>query len=456
MSSMITKIRILRKKCHDIECIYVLEFLKLIGCLVFDRVFPNEMSSEINQIMSEDELNENYDVNICYGIWGDIINETEKKGFEYIEPEDNENQKISAEKFLHVLVQRLWPDSDNPENKIVYLIKELYVDNKIFIYLYNKGNFKFIREYISIHSINAMHSDKTKKPGVRENLCDKTYSIFLEFYQKLMGIKSSQIKEPVYLQFAKINLAQDLNETRELMGNGRVFRTDYMLEALDDILNDFPKMIRCHYLEGIIYSFNNQNLLNSFLCYLTAEDEAKKDNLPTTLLGFIYYQMGKCLEKKKRSKSTAYDAYSKAYIANPYMMRALYKLAEIEYGKGEYEKAVKHSNEIIHVLLNGYPMNEAMPGQQLYAYKSLVLLGDIYQAEERHELAIRCYERALELAKTRSLFYEVWDDAHISFGSIQKMCMPIQPIYYKIINCASICNDVNQRAKYYEILQYEK
>ena len=94
-------------------------------------------------------------------------------------------------------------------------------------------------------------------------------------------------------------------------------------------------------------------------------------------------------------------------------------------------------------------MNEAMPGQQLYAYKSLVLLGDIYHAEERHE-------RALELAKTRSLFYEVWDDAHISFGSIQKMCMPIHPIYYKIINCAAICNDVNQRAKYYEILQYEK
>lgn len=80
MDSMVTKIRILRKKCHDIECIYVLEFLKLIGCLVFDRVFPNEMSSEINQIMSEDELNESYDVNICYGIWDDIINETEKKG----------------------------------------------------------------------------------------------------------------------------------------------------------------------------------------------------------------------------------------------------------------------------------------------------------------------------------------------------------------------------------------
>lgn len=242
------------------------------------------------------------------------------------------------------------------------------------------------------------------------------------------------------------------------MGNGRAFRTNYMLNTLNAILENHSEMIRCYYLAGVISNFDNRYLIDSYSYYQAIMDKASEINLPKELLGFIYYQIGKCLEKKQIRNRSAYEAYSNAYESNPYMMRALYKLTEIEHERGEYEKAVKHSNQIIHVLLNGYPMEDAMPGQQLYAYKSMVLLGDIYQSKGRHELAIRCYNQAIELAKTKSRFYEVWDGNNnsIYFESVQKMCMPVQPIYYKMINCATMGNDLHQSAEYYRMLREER
>lgn len=449
---MIATIRILRRKCHDIECIYVLEFLKLIGCFVFDRVFSNELSEDINKIMSEEELIENYDENICYGVLEDKISEFGMTSFKYIKPGESDDSKTNAENFLCELVEKLWFDYESLDDMIVRSIMELYNKEKIFTYLYNKGNLKFVCEY---NSDGNKNSNERIVKNLKENMYEHTYSALLKFYKKLIDKDSSEIEDSVYLKFAKINLAQDLNETRELMGEGRMFRADYMLKTLGCIENYFPSMIRCYYLAGIICNYSNRYLVDSFSYYLKAESRAVENNLPRPLLGLIYYQMGKCLEKKRRGDSLAYEAYLKAYRCNPYMMRALYKLAEIEYERGTYEKAIKDANEIIRILLNGYSMNEAMPGQQLYAYKSMVLLGNVYEAKGRHELAIRCYRQAIRLAKTKSRFYDVWDGDGILFESVQKLCMPVQPIYYRMINCAAMCNNLNQSAEYYRMLREE-
>lgn len=450
---MITTIRILRKKRHDIECIYVLEFLKLIGCLVYDRVFPNDLPEDLSQIMSEDELHENYDVNICYGILEEQADEFGITRFNYIEPGDNNDPTINAENFLYELVEKLWFDMETLDDMVVRPIMELYINENIFIYLYNKGNLKFIREY---NPSVTQDLKETNVKSLRENMCERTYLALLEFYKKLIDKESSEIDDSVYLKFAKINLAQDLNETRELMGNGRVFRTDYMLKTLGIIEENSPDMIRCYYLAGVICNYNNRYLIDSYSYYLNAEYRAIANDLPKPLLGLIYYQMGKYLEKKWRRNSSAYEMYLKAYHFNPYMMRALYKLAEIKYKNGKYEKAAEDANEVIRILLNKYPMKDAMPGQQLYAYKSMILLGNIYETQGRCELAIRCYKQTIDLAKTKSRFYEIWDKKGVSFESVQKMCMPVQPIYYRMINCAAMCNDLEKSADYYRMLREER
>lgn len=450
---MINTIRLFRRKEDDLPIIYVLEFLKLIGFMVSDCVIRDYGPIE------ESWFRNIYDVNIVYGNFNSRSDSDEiSRKFRDLEvrvkEEYNIFMHINHPKFrepkrvgrfiLNKMIQRIWETAEE-KKEMLFLLRE-YVNSDIFIYLYHKGNLKFIQEY---YPIRRPSDEYTKEQILRKSIRNQTLMEFSKFYSRIVKYNLETGPETANLCFARLSMEYELNDINILMKRGRMFSTDSMLERTDYIRKKAPNMIRLYYLGGNICSLDNLYLANADSFYMTAITKTKRMKVSSDMLGFLYYQLGAYYERKYQNVEVALEAYRLAYDNDENMMRALYKLAQNDFKNGDYEKTVNKANAIIRFLLNGNPMKDAMPGQQLYAYKSFVLMGDAYSELGDYDLSEKCYQRALEISDKVSKFYDEYDSRGI-FRSIQKMCMPIQPLYFKLINCASEYKNMDQAARYYE------
>lgn len=450
---MINTIRLFRRKEDDLPIIYVLEFLKLIGFMVSDCVIRDYGPIE------ESWFRNIYDVNIVYGNFNsksdsdeirmkfrDLEVRVKEKNniFMHINHPKSQEPKKVGRFILRKLIQRMW-ETEEAKNEMLFLLRE-YAKSNIFLYLYHKGNLKFIQEY---YPIRRSPDGSTKEQVLRKNICSQTLIKFSKFYSRIIKYNLETEPETVNFCFARLSMEYELNDIKMLMKRGRVFSTDSMLERIDCIKKKAPNMIRLYYLGGNICSLDNLYLANADSFYMAAITKTKRRKELSEMLGFLYYQLGAYYERKYQNAEVALEAYGLAYNNDKNLMRALYKLAQNDFDNGDYEKTIRNANKIIRFLLNGNPMRDAMPGQQLYAYKSFVLMGDAYYEMGDYDLSEKCYQRALEISDKVSKFYDEYDPEGI-FRSIQKMCMPTQQLYFKLINCASEYRNMDQAARYYE------
>ena len=81
-------------------------------------------------------------------------------------------------------------------------------------------------------------------------------------------------------------------------------------------------------------------------------------------------------------------------------------------------------------------------------------LGDIFFDEKKYNWASKAYERAIYISDTISQFYNMVklcnDDMREIYRKVLKICMPTQPIYFKLTKCAS---DIERAGIYYERLK---
>ena len=455
---MIETIRLIHNKDGDVEGIFLFEFFSLIGCIVNDYMVPD------NEDLRS-ELPTGYELNLFIGISEQeiqteekyyylkrLIDESQAERIYYVPLFRTEKEKIMkrcrAKSALKEIVPRLY--RDDKDSKCFNKLIQYYTDYDMFFYLHNAWLLSFMKEYYPVYG-KKTDTWEVQNAGIRG-----AFEYLSNGYMKLRDSFSSIEETPFYYQYALLNLKYQLNKLDGLTGNSRIFRTANMLSLLGELGKKYS-FIKINYLAGRMCSADIGHYWEAKGYFIRAVNQLQ-DKYPEMKVGdFVFYGFGSNYEKQKKNMKEANKWYELAYDANPFSYRALYKVAKKHMKNGNSDLAVDGFHQIIHILLNGYSSSQLMPKQQLYIYKSYVMLGDIFYEEEKYNLASRAYERAIYISNTMSRFYDQVRlkciDMRDVYKKVLKACMPTQPIYFKLIKCASNYNDMDRVERYYTELK---
>ena len=465
MGGLIETVRLFRKKEDDIWSVFMLEFFKMIGCITSDYILPVQEGKMCGILAAE--LMDPCDVTILWNLQSpgieDIVtqqkknlkklnhiiqagetgqNETTisyvqsmgKQGKQLFRYFQNEGKNIFKEQVL----KKIWGDDQSALEKISLLL-DAYAENDLFFYWYNKGNLKFVQVYYPLKGKEGRNTDK------RQKAYQITFQKCAHCYDKLIDKENKN--DSYYYRFALIHLKHELNCIGELMSGKFIIYAEDLLKQSKRLRSDYPDRIRIDYLQATICETDSLFLWDAEAYYLKAILKFEK-KYPIKKSGyFLYYKLGKYYEKKRKNIEKAEIYYRLAVQYNPTEFRSLYKIGKIEEQKRHYNAAAKAANDIIKNVLNGYELFQLMPKQQIYIYKSYVLLGDIFSRRGFYTHAIVGYKRALKVSNITSLFFQVCerdnaDPKNNIFGDAIKSCMPKQAVYRKMINVASKTNNV--------------
>ena len=457
---MIQTIRLLREKEDDIWALYIIEFLKLIGCVVTD-VTLQEIKMDSNV-----PLPGRYDMNLCLNMknederlnsvkqWREEEGDIRSFCFFFV-PRLNSDDglkslRLTGQKILdHNMIDWVWKNSED----VVFLkeISHIYCQTDAFYYLYNKGSLKFAQEF---YPLSGMKRDFNEaKRYAREKALKMTFLCFNHCYSKLLEKQLTLGKTGEYDRYAILKLKYKLNQMGKWIGAGPLFKTQTMLDEVECLRRQNPDFIRINYLGAKICVADSRYLADGEMYYGYAIEKVKELHSDAPVEDFLYYQVGKYFEKLRGDLKRAKKYYDLACQCNLRAYRSLYKIAQAYKADGETEEAIAKLNQIIELLLNGYQMHMVMPKQQIYLYKCFVLLGDIYFQDRVFDLAQICYQRAVEMSKAGSDFYNVLipsaDKKADCFSSVFSTCLPIQPVYMKLIGCFAQYRDYASIENYY-------
>lgn len=438
---MIETIKLFRKKNDDIWALFILEFYKFIGCLVTDCIVKDDEQYDKS---SEDC----YDASIILNLPNLQI---DKENIVFVSTEGMSINSIMGkgtkklDKFLKQIIM-IWTEND--ERDEIYKLEQIYCESELFYYLYNKGNIKFVREYYP-SALNVGEQNKYK-----ERAYVNSVNSFEKCFNKLKMMKEKTIIKTVYFEYAFLDVMYKLNEIEKILGKSFVFCTETLIKQFKTLYYKKNNFIRSYYLMGEICEADVRYLWRAEKYFCVALELLSEKNVEKVLESFIYYRFGRYFEKFRKNIERAYLYYEEALKCDPCSYRARYKIAKHRERLGEFNETILMANDIIWLLLNGYSMQELMPKQQIYVYKSFVLLGDTYKQQERYGAATQCYENAKKISCTISRFYLLFSEE--AFKKIAELCMPIQPIYYKMIGCAFQYGDMETVKKCYDALEVLK
>ena len=457
MENIVETFRLFRRKEDDIWALFIMEFLKLIGCIVFDYELPSNRNVDISKIT--EEFCDNCDVNILWNFHSD-----EKGAIERWKKESGDNTVFiifgegtvpgnkrdeyfcdeGKQIFLTQIINKVW---GGDTKAVLNRLLDNYVQSDLFFYWYHRGSLKFVQEYYPLDKKDRKIQEK------REKVYVETFCICARFYNTLLEEVKDGEEKPYYYQYALVNLQNELNCLEHITTGGHIFEVKSILKEIMQIRKNFPDYIRIEFLEARVSQTDNRFLWDAEVHYLICKEKFKKKYGESRMGDFLYYKLGKYYEKKLKDYKKAEDYYRQAYECNPRAYRALFKIAKAEEQRANYENAVTYANEIIRIVLNGFTMDQLMPRRQIYIYKTFVLLGDTFIHLQHYISAVEAYRRALEVSGTRSCFYQTETETfHKKMRSIIKACMPKQPVYLKLISVASKLGNTELIEKYYSEL----
>lgn len=471
----IQTICLFRRKEADSWSVFLLEFFKLIGCIVYDCVWSAKDEDEFKKVLYED-----YDIIILWDLlpdtegklrnWAKDKNSGDKDGTENKEiqliPVNGEVSEENVQRqdfimftsanckcYLKLLIDKIW---NGTENKDISFLGEAYIRSRLFFYCYNKGNLKFVQEYYPLNGKDGRIAEK------RKLACLSIYNQYAECYNDLMKYAEESTDLSYYYKYALVNIRYELNSIRSLGADRTIFYTDQLLKQAERIKRAHPDEIRIHFLVAKICKDDDSYLWEAEFHFLRCINKFFSQYRECRAGDFLYYQFAKYYEKSRKENEKAAEYYQMAKEVNNQSYRAIYKLAKAEEQKKNYLVSNNLANDIIHVVLNGYKIRELMPKQQIYIYKCYVLLGDIFVHTEQYDLAVISYRRALKVAETEVDFFnnlkeltdvkmdaddENWKESE-EFERIVKACMPKQPVYLKIISNASKIRNMDLVSQY--------
>lgn len=412
--------RLFRKKADDLEALVLLEFFKFIGFLVTDFVMDD-------QSKFQKKTTQTYDLNI-------ILNLREEEVQIFCEEHESGiwmNGCTSDEVFDELLkIEKLELDNESMRG----IIKR-FRDEKLPAVLYNLGNMKFVHEYYS------QEEKREKVAKSREEAFQKSYNVAVECYIELeKSRKSTEFqKKELYLEYAFLNIKYTINQILYLWKDTLIFDVKVLRESAENIREMAPDFVRLEYLTGFICIHDNRYLVDGETYLMSALQKAAKMQVPEELMDFLYYQIGRFCEKIRKNIELSDSVYEKAYSEAHFpFYRALYKKIKAKERKEDWNSVIDFSNKMITLVLNGYDWEMLMPKEQLYMYKTYMMLGLAFYKLGKFNLAILAYSNAVKMADT-SLNYSKKLKAmgFESFIEMSEVSMSKRFAYLKMIECYS-------------------
>lgn len=444
---MVQYVQLIRTKQTDIYALYIMEFLKFVGCIFVEYVYHDSRPIE-------DEFCSMPDATIFLDIsrekaGGDLAFEATRHVFATktnskkvnleipFKKLDQEGVKLFdkgiAKTLLEQMIGEVW--CEDAYQKEILLLERIYLDSDIFFYLYNEGNIKFVEDYYPV-------SEKENKAAViREEAYNKSFEHFVACYNQLMEEKAGIVSP--HFEFALLLIKYKLNEMTILLDKRNLFLLDKLIEQIEEIRKNNPDFVRLEYLAGSICKREKKYWNNAESYYWRAVSKFEKRNeMELKWISFIYYQIGRFYENKLGDLELANSFYEKAVQRKTYY-RPIFKLLRRAERQHDVENVKKYATQLIEQLINGYKISSVMPKERIYAYKCLNLLGGFYFGQEEYNLARTCYEQARKVSEEKSDFYKAFaPENNECFLQIFKSSMPVQPVLLQLMTCYSRLNRI--------------
>ncbi len=441
---MVQYIQLIRTKQTDIYALYLIEFLKFVGCIFTEYVYHDSKSIE-------DEFCRTPDATIFLDIsrekiGRDLAFEEAKRDFDAkvdskrVDLEipfggSDQNGMISFNKeiagtLLDQMIGKIWEGEEVQEE--IRLLKRIYLDSDSFFYLYNEGNIKFVEDYYPVSG------EENKAVVIRREAYNKSFDHFANCYNQLMEEKEKAGTVSPHFVYALLLIKYKLNEMTILLDKRNLFLIDKLIEQIEEIREKNPDFVRMEYLAGSICKREKRYWDNAAGYYKRAvlKFEKRKEMEPKWI-GFIYYQLGRFYESKLNDLKLANSFYEKSVQRKTYY-RPIFKLLRQAEREGDVENVKKYANQLIAQLLNGYEISSVMPKERIYAFKNFYVFGRFYFEREEYDLARQCYERAKQVSEGDCDFYKAFlPEENRCFFQIFKSCMPVQPVLSRLKDCYS-------------------
>lgn len=417
-------VRLFRKKADNLEALVLLEFFKFIGCLVTDFII--EERRKFPEISPQ-----NYDLNIILNLEEEELQSCCKKFGKGVRIKGN-----TLDEIFNGILKIKKPELNS---ELMKGIIEIFKDKKLPAVLYNLGNMKFVHEYYP-------QEEKWEKVAkIREEAFQKSYDTVLECYNKLEKLRETTRPQEmeVYFEYAVLNMKYTINQILYLWKDTLAFDVKALCTIAEKIRQAAPDFVRLEYLTGFICIHDNRYWIDGETYFMYALQKTAKKQVPEELMDFLYYQLGRFCEKIRKNIELSDAIYEKAYSETrvPFF-RALYKKIKEQERKEDWNSVIDLCNKMIRLILNGYKREELMPKEQLYIYKTYMMLGLAFYKLGKFNLSIMSYKNAVEMAET-SLNYnkELECMGYGSFIEMAEVSRPRRYAYLRMIECYSRYGD---------------
>lgn len=446
---MVQYVQLIRTKQTDIYALYIIEFLKFVGCIFVEYVYYDSR-------LIEDEFCRMPDATIFLDISrekarGDLAFEAARHAFATKTNSKEVNLEIPFKKLaqegamlfdieiaktlLEQMIGEVW--CEDAYQKEIQLLESIYLDSGIFFYLYNEGNIKFVEDYYPVLE------KENKAAVIRREAYNKSFEHFAACYNQLMKEKEKAGIVSPHFEFALLLIKYKLNEMTILIDKRNLFLLDKLIEQIEEIRENNPDFVRLEYLAGSICKREKRywNKAESYYWRAVSKFE-KRNEMELKWISFIYYQIGRFYENKLGDLELANSFYEKAF-QRKIDYRPFYKLLQRAERQHEAENVKKYANQLIKQLINDYEISSVMPKERIYAYKCFNLLGGFYFGQEEYNSARTYYERARKVSEEKSDFYKAFDpENNECFLQIFKSSMPVQPVLLQLMTCYSRLNRI--------------
>ena len=267
-------------------------------------------------------------------------------------------------------------------------IKQVFMQNQLFYYLYCDEILEYIRIYIN----DTANTNKIRK------YYNAAFHAYANCYNALRGEHREENSYTLLL------LKYKLNQFSQLIEGENVFHYEHTVEEVKLFLEKYPNHVYAYDLLAKFYMLDSIHWRDVPRLYKKAIGISGQNDL--------YYELGKFYEKCLNRKEQAYQCYVKC---DDY--KSLYRAIKVM--NDDWNNVINYANKIIRLTLNGYELNCVEPDKLIYAYMTYMCLGDAYRETGYYDLTVKCYKKALEIVN-------VWNDIEWDelFVDVFKCCTP--------------------------------
>lgn len=301
------------------------------------------------------------------------------------------NESMIEREFLKFIGESQYKESEELNH-----IKQVFMQNQLFYYLYCDEILEYIRIYIN-------DTANTKKNKIRKYY-DAAFHAYANCYNALCREQLRRKQHGEANSYTLLLLKYKLNQFSQLIEGENICHYEHTVEEVKLFLEKYPDHIYAHDLLAKFYMLDSIHWRDVPRLYKKAIGISGQNDL--------YYELGKFYEKCLNRKEQAYQCYVKC---DDY--KSLYRAIKVM--NDDWNNVINYANKIIRLTLNGYELNCVEPDKLIYAYMTYMCLGDAYRETGYYDLTVKCYKKALEIVN-------VWNDIEWDelFVDVFKCCTP--------------------------------